>query len=149
MGAHGPAAVLAGPGSWQALSVALAGGAEEVLGVVEELLEALIVQLVAALPRPGDCVEVEGGAANSTSFPLGNSRRVIVSGVEAVCQACLKQGVHPGGLVQLFLRGGAKIRSRLAVLASVPEPTREGRNGLNRNLANSTVDLLEDLKGEI
>ena len=69
-------------------------------------------------------------------------------GVEAVCQACLEQGVHPGGLVQLFLCGSAEIRSWLAVLASAPEPICQGRNGLDRDLAKSAVDLLEDLEGE-
>ena len=71
-----------------------------------------------------------------------------MGGVEAVYQACLEQGVHPGGLVQLFLRSSAEVRSRWTVLPSVLEPICQSRDGLDRDLAKSVVDLLEDLERE-
>ena len=74
------------------------------MGVVEEFLEALIVQLVAALTRPGDSVQVQRGAANGARFPLGGRRRNVVGGVETVCHSCLEQGVHSCGLIEFFLR---------------------------------------------
>ena len=54
-----PTAMLAGPGSRQPFRVALAGGAEEVLGAVEKFLETPVVEVVAALAWPGDGVQVE------------------------------------------------------------------------------------------
>ena len=85
-----PTAMLAGPGPWQPFRVALAGGAEEVLGVVEELLEALVVQLVAALTRPRDGVQIKGGAADGACFARGAKPGARLSGVEAVSQPCLE-----------------------------------------------------------
>ena len=94
------------------------------MGMAEELLEASVMQLMTALPRPKDRVDVERGAANGARFPLGDWRCGVFGGVETVCHTCLKQGVHSCGLIELFLRLRAKVLPWLAVLPSQAEPVR-------------------------
>ena len=60
----------------------------------------------------------------------------------------MKKGVDPRGLIQVFLRRGSEVGSRLASLSPVLKPLGQGGDRLDRDPAESIVDLLKDLEEE-
>ena len=112
----------AGPRSQQPICVDLADGAVQGVRALQELTEATVMEMVAALAWPRDGIEVEWGAAYGAEITGKTQAGVWLRGMEAVGQPGLKEGVDPRGLVQVFLRRGSEVRTRLASLSPVLKP---------------------------